>query len=463
MKTLIALIGILGVLTSAAFAESSIRKPSGVTFDYSNSSICITDRELQETVTEAQKAQKELLGRKGAGADYLGWITLPSDIPESLISDIEKTAQKIRNEGDALIVIGIGGSYLGAKAAVSAINGPYANELAIQEIKKPAVYFAGCDMSSDSLAMLLEVIRSRKTFVNVISKSGTTTEPAAALRIIADAVKQSAGKEYKNRIIATTDAKKGALRQLAEKEGWKTFVVPDDVGGRFSVLTPVGLLPIAAAGIDIRQMLDGAKTAQKDASCVSSKNNMPLMYAAVRNALRKNGKKIEILADFDPNLHYFGEWWKQLYGESEGKENKGIYPDSLDYSTDLHSMGQYVQDGDRILMETFVYAEKSCNRIEIPKWTEDLDGLGYLEGKTMDYIASTALKATEEAHKDGGVPNMRFTVPEMNAYYLGYMFYTFEYACGISGYMLGVNPFNQPGVEAYKKNMFRLMGKPVKK
>lgn len=433
-----------------------------IEFDYSQAADFVSENEIDAILPEAAAARKVLTERTGEGNTFLGWLDLP-DMPEELISDIEKTAEKIRSEADVLIVIGIGGSYLGAKAAVSALRGTYANELALLGGKKPAIYFSGFDMSSDHLASLLEVIREKKVFINVISKSGTTTEPAISLRILCDAVKSAAGEDAKNRIIATTDAKKGALKTLADKEGWKTFIVPDNVGGRFSVLTPVGLLPIASAGLCIRKMIEGAKAAKENAANDNLRENTACMYAAVRNILYRKGKKAEILANFEQGLHYLGEWWKQLYGESEGKEGKGIYPDSLDFSTDLHSMGQYIQEGERMLMETFIDVEEPRNRIEIPHWTENLDGLGYLEGKTLGYVNRTALKGTSEAHRDGGVPNMKFTVPGMNEFYLGYIFYMFEYACGISGYMLGVNPFNQPGVEAYKKNMFRLLGKPSSK
>lgn len=463
MKFLVSFFAFLVLASSCAFADGG-RAGSKVSLDWSNACITVSDKDIEGIMPEVEAARRLMEEGKCQGSDYLGWIDLPETIPDSLVDDIESVAETIRSEGDVLVVIGIGGSYLGARAAISALKGQFANELALRDGNDVAVYFSGCDMSSDSLASLLRLIKGRRVFVNVISKSGTTTEPAIALRILYDAVKAEVGEENaRKRFIATTDGKKGALRELAVKEGWKTFVVPDDVGGRFSVLTPVGLLPMAAAGIDVREMLEGAKAARIEAKSDDPRMSAACMYAAVRNALHRKGKKIEILADFDPNLHYFGEWWKQLYGESEGKENKGIYPDSLDYSTDLHSMGQYVQQGERILMETFLDVENSGSRIEVPDWPGDLDGLEYLEGKTLHHVCRTALRGTAEAHREGGVPNMEFRIPEMNEYYLGYMFYTFEYACGVSGCMLGVNPFNQPGVEAYKSNMFRLLGKPARK
>lgn len=434
-----------------------------IEFDYSQTAGFVGEDELEAIFPKVAAARRTLVERSGDGNAFLGWLDLPV-MPEGLVSDIEKTAAEIRSGADLLVVIGIGGSYLGARAAISALRGAYANELALLGGEGVAVYFSGCDMSSDHLESLLSLMRGRRVFVNVISKSGTTTEPAISLRVIYDAVKAEVGEEEaRKRFIATTDKAKGALKTLADREGWRTFVVPDDVGGRFSVLTPVGLLPIAAAGLDVRRILEGARAARENAACDNLRENVACMYAAVRNVLRMKGKGVEILANFEQGLHYFGEWWKQLYGESEGKENKGIYPDSLDFSTDLHSMGQYIQQGERILMETFLNVENSRSSVEIPHWKEDLDGLGYLEGKTLQYVNRTALRGTSEAHRDGGVPNMEFRIPEMNEYYLGWLFYMFEYACGVSGYMLGVNPFNQPGVEAYKRNMFRLLGKPSAK
>ena len=432
-----------------------------ISFNYSGIMDFTCEQSLEAILPEIEKAKNILDSRSGAGNDYLGWLDLPFTLSEEEILDIEKTAQQIRENSDIFIVIGIGGSYLGAKAALCALQPSFANEFSLLGEKgSPAIYFAGCDMSGDYLFSLLKLIKNKRVTVNVISKSGTTTEPAVALRILFNAVVESVGyEEAKKRFVATTDKAKGALKGMADREGWKTFVVPDDVGGRFSVLTAVGLLPIAVAGIDIRAMLDGAKSAVEMAKEKDLNKNVPCMYAAVRNLLHKKGKAVELMASFEPSFHYLGEWWKQLYGESEGKENKGIYPDSLDFSTDLHSMGQYIQQGVRMLMETFISIEKPREEILIPKTENDADGLNYIAGKSLHYVNTVALEGTAKAHRDGGVPVMNFSLPEMNAYYLGQLFYIFEYACGVSGYFLDVNPFDQPGVESYKKNMFALLGK----
>lgn len=435
-----------------------------ITLNYENIMPFINGNDIDNIIPKVKEAKKILVEKSGAGKDYLGWLDLPENLSQDLINDIEATGKRIRETSDILISIGIGGSYLGARAAISAVNGTYSNELSLLNSKGLAICYSGCDMSTSHLRSLLDLIKNKRVFVNVISKSGTTTEPAIALRVIYEALKDAVGEaEANKRIIATTDCKKGALKTLADSKGWKRFIVPDDVGGRYSVLTPVGLLPISATGMDIKAMLQGAKDAKEDAKEDDIKKNIACLYVALRNILYKKGKKVEIMSTFEDGLHYFGEWWKQLYGESEGKENRGIYPDSLDFSTDLHSMGQYIQEGERMLMETFIDVETGKDEIKVPHAETNDDGLGYLEGKTLRYVNRTALKGTAEAHKDGGVPNMTFVVPEIDEYYLGYLFYMFEYACGVSGYMGNVNPFNQPGVEAYKKNMFRLLGKPGSK
>lgn len=432
-----------------------------ISFSYGGIMDFIDESSIDSILPEIEKAKNILDSRNGAGNDYLGWLDLPENLTEEEILDIERTAEEIRKDTDILIVVGIGGSYLGAKAGLTALKPPISNEFSIlKKDSTPAVYFSGCDMSSEALNSLLKLMECGRTTVNVISKSGTTTEPAVALRILFNKMVELCGEEAaRKRFIATTDKARGALKGMSDKLGWKTFVIPDDVGGRFSVLTAVGLLPMAVAGIDIRAMIQGARDGVKLAAEKDIKKNIPCMYAAVRNALHRKGCAVELLASFEPGLHYLGEWWKQLYGESEGKEHKGIYPDSLDFSTDLHSMGQYIQQGPRMLMETFLKINKSCAEIIIPHTQDDADGLNYLAGKNLHFVNTTALEGTAKAHIEGGVPVMQFNIPEMNAYYLGQLFYIFEYACGVSGYSLGVNPFDQPGVESYKKNMFALLGK----
>lgn len=374
---------------------------------------------------------------------------------------IKKSAEKIRNSVDAFIVIGIGGSYLGARAAIEMFSHSFSSSISKEERKNPEIFFCGNNISSTYLADLLEAIEGKDIAVNVISKSGTTTEPAIAFRIFKELLEKKYGKEEaKNRIFATTDAKKGALKTLSDNEGYETFVVPDDVGGRYSVLTAVGLLPIAVAGIDIDEMMKGAAKAREVYSEPDLEKNEAYQYAAARNALYSKGKSIEMVVNFEPSLHYFGEWWKQLFGESEGKDGKGLFPAAGDFSTDLHSMGQYIQEGRRQLIETFINVVNPKKEVTIQKDAENLDGLNFVAGKTMDFVNKQAFMGTVLAHHDGGVPVMVVNVPELTAYYFGYMVYFFEKACGISGYLLGVNPFNQPGVEAYKKNMFALLGKP---
>lgn len=413
---------------------------------------------MQPMVTAAHKMLHE---GTGLGSDFLGWIDLPVNYDKDEFARIKKSAEKIRSNSDALIVIGIGGSYLGARAAIEMLTHTFYDSLSKDKRKSPAIFYVGNNISSTYMADLIEAVDGMDFSVNVISKSGTTTEPAIAFRIFKDLLEKKYGKEgAKERIYATTDSKKGALKTLATNEGYETFVVPDDIGGRFSVLTAVGLLPIAAAGINIDEMMKGAADSREAYSKPEISENDAYKYAAARNALYRKGKTTEMVVNFEPCLHYFGEWWKQLYGESEGKDNKGIFPAAGDFSTDLHSMGQYIQEGLRNLFETQITVEKPRKSVTIEANEENLDGLNFLAGKDMDYVNKQAFAGTVLAHNDGGVPNLVISVPELTAYYFGYLVYFFEKACGVSGYLLGVNPFNQPGVEAYKKNMFALLGKP---
>lgn len=407
------------------------------------------------------KVHESLHNKTGAGSDFLGWVDLPINYDKEEFERIKRAAEKIRNNSDAIIVIGIGGSYLGARAAIEMLNHSFHNVMPKGKRKAPAVFFVGNNISSTYMAELLEVIEDMDISVNVISKSGTTTEPAIAFRIFKDLMEKKYGKEgAKERIFATTDKAKGALKSLADSEGYETFVIPDDVGGRFSVLTAVGLLPIAVAGIDIDEIMMGAKDSREAYASPDLDSNDCYKYAVVRNALYRKGKTTEILVNYEPALHYFSEWWKQLYGESEGKDNKGIFPAAVDFSTDLHSMGQYIQEGLRNIFETVINVEKARKEVILEESKENVDGLNFLSGKSMDFVNKKAFQGTVLAHNDGGVPNIIINVPELTAYYFGYMVYFFEKACGISGYILGVNPFDQPGVEAYKKNMFALLGKP---
>ncbi len=400
----------------------------------------------------ALAAKQTLESGSGAGNDFLGWLHLPSSIDEQQLQAIEKSAEQLRSECEYVITIGIGGSYLGAKAVIEALNDHFA---AYKSGNGPKVLFAGNNIGEDYLYDLMDLVRGHKFGIIVISKSGTTTEPAIAFRLFKEMLEKQEGKEFAQRnIIAVTDARRGALRGLATQEGYATYVIPDDVGGRFSVLTPVGLLPIAVAGFDIRALVAGAVEMEKDG------DEQVLNYAIARNALYQNGKKIEILVNFVPRLHFLAEWWKQLYGESEGKDHKGIFPASVDFTTDLHSMGQWIQDGERTIFETVVSVGDQQHEVIIPSDDEDLDGLNYIAGKNVDYVNKMAELGTRLAHIDGGVPNLLITVPALTERYLGQLIYFFEKGCGVSGYMLGVNPFNQPGVEAYKKNMFALLEKP---
>ncbi|SFC43944.1 glucose-6-phosphate isomerase [Clostridium uliginosum] len=433
----------------------------GLTLDLSKTEAFIKEYELDYMEGMVKDSHDRLHNKTGQGKDFLGWIDLPVDYDKEEFARIKKAAEKIKSDSDVLIVIGIGGSYLGARAAVEMLTSNFHNILDNDKRKTPKVFYAGNNISSTYMAELLEVIEGKDVSVNVISKSGTTTEPAIAFRVFKAYLEKKYGvDEARKRIYATTDKARGALKSLADTEGYETFTIPDDVGGRFTVLTPVGLLPIAAAGIDIDEMMQGAADAREAYSNPSLKENDCYKYAATRNILYNKGKAIEVLVNYEPSLHYFNEWWKQLYGESEGKDNKGLFPAAVDFSTDLHSMGQYIQDGRRNLFETVVNVEKARKEITIDFSEGDLDGLNFLAGKTMDFVNNKAFQGTLLAHNDGGVPNMVVNVPELSPYYFGHMVYFFEKACGISGYLLGINPFDQPGVEAYKKNMFALLGKP---
>ena len=408
-----------------------------------------------------QAARETLVEKTGAGNDFLGWIDLPVDYDKEEFARIKKAAAKIQADSDVLVVIGIGGSYLGARAAIEALRHSFYNSVDKSIRKTPEIYYAGSNISSTYMAHLLQVIGDRDFSINIISKSGTTTEPGIASRIFKKKLVEKYGKEgAAKRIYATTDKAKGALKTLATEEGYETFVVPDDVGGRFSVLTAVGLLPIAVSGADIDKLMEGAASARKDCLAQDFDDSDAMKYAAVRNVLYNKGKSIEILANFEPALHYVSEWWKQLYGESEGKDGKGLFPASVEFTADLHSMGQYIQEGRRILFETIVRLGASDRQLAVPRDETDGDGLNFLAGKTMDFIREQAMDGTLIAHVEGGVPNITVQVGRRNAFTLGELIYFFEYACGLSGYLLDVNPFDQPGVEAYKKNMFALLGKP---
>lgn len=432
-----------------------------VTFDYSKAAKFISADEVKSMERIVEQSREVLVSKSGAGNDFLGWIDLPVAYDKEEFARIQKAAEKITSDSEVLVVIGIGGSYLGARAAVEFLRHSFYNVVSKEVRKTPEIYFAGNSISGRYLSDLIQVIGDRDFSVNVISKSGTTTEPAIAFRVFKEMLEKKYGKaEAAKRIYATTDKSRGALKKLATEEGYETFVVPDDVGGRFSVLTAVGLLPIAVSGADITKLMEGAADARKDALEKPFAENGPMQYAAVRNILLRKGKQIEVLANYEPSLHYVSEWWKQLYGESEGKDQKGIFPASVDLTTDLHSMGQFIQDGSRNLFETVLNVTDSEAEIVIGEEPVDLDGLNYLAGKNMDFVNKSAMNGTILAHTDGNVPNLMITVPGQDEYSLGQLFYFFEFACGVSGYTLGVNPFNQPGVESYKKNMFALLGKP---
>ncbi len=425
-----------------------------LTLDISQAKTFFTSLAYEEVKKEVVAAHKLLRSKKGAGNDFLGWLDLPVAYDHREFERIKAAAARIQAQSQVLLAIGIGGSYLGARSAIEMLS-KYFNRSGVE------VIFVGNHISSTYTKELLDYLKDKDYSINVISKSGTTTEPAIAFRIFKEAIEAKYGKEEaKKRIYAVTDKARGALKTLADAEGYEEFVIPDDVGGRFSVLTPVGLLPIAAAGIDIDQMMQGAKDSYVDYMEEDVEKNDALKYALVRNALYRNGKKIEMLVNYEPKLNYFSEWWKQLYGESEGKDGKGIWITSASFSTDLHSLGQMIQQGERTLFETVINVETPESDIVIEADKDNLDGLNFLAGKSMDYVNKMAMSGTMLAHVDGGVPNMRVTIPNISAYTYGYMVYFFELACGVSAYTLGVNPFNQPGVESYKKNMFALLGKP---
>ena len=431
---------------------------SRVTFDYSKAKTFISEHEIESMKKIAENAKAELLGREGAGNDFLGWIDLPVDYDKEEFARIKEAAERIKGDSEVLLVIGIGGSYLGARAAIEFLRHNFYNMVSKEIRKTPEIYFVGNSISSTYLKHLVDVIGERDFSVNIISKSGTTTEPAIAFRIFKGMLEKKYGKDgAAKRIYATTDKARGALKNLATEEGYETFVVPDDVGGRFSVLTAVGLLPIAVSGADIDKLMEGAADVREHALNDSYEENDAVTYAAIRNILLRKGKAVEILANYEPSLHYVSEWWKQLYGESEGKDQKGIYPASVDLTTDLHSMGQFIQDGNRIMFETVLNVEESTEEIVIEEEPVDLDGLNYLSGKTVDFVNKSAMNGTMLAHTDGNVPNLVVKIPKQDEFSLGQLFYFFEFACGVSGYILGVNPFNQPGVESYKKNMFALL------
>ncbi|MDV2886088.1 glucose-6-phosphate isomerase [Alkalihalophilus pseudofirmus] len=432
-----------------------------IQFDYSKALSFFGQHEIDNMQDAVTGAHEALHNGTGAGNDFLGWIDLPTAYDREEFSRIQAAAEKIKNDSDVLLVVGIGGSYLGARATIEALNHSFYNVLSKEERKAPQVFFVGNNISSTYVKDLFALLEGKDVSVNVISKSGTTTEPAIAFRIFREFLEKKYGQEEaRRRIYATTDREKGALKTLANEEGYESFIIPDDVGGRFSVLTAVGLLPIAVSGLDIEALMKGAADASADLSNPDLKENQAYQYAAVRNAFYNKGKTIELMVNYEPSLHYVSEWWKQLYGESEGKDGKGIFPASVDFSTDLHSMGQYVQDGRRDLFETVLNVGKVREEIKIEEADNDLDGLNYLAGETMDFVNKKAFEGTMLAHTDGGVPNLIVNIPELNEYHFGYLIYFFEKACGISGYLLGVNPFDQPGVEAYKKNMFALLGKP---
>lgn len=431
-----------------------------IKLNYSKASEFINDDEIKNMKTAVLSAQNTLDEKNGAGCDYLGWTTLPANYDINEFERIKKAAAKIRENSDVLVVIGIGGSYLGAKAALDMLTNSFYNLLDKNDRKAPQILFAGNSISSNYLHDLVNLVKDKDISVNVISKSGTTTEPALAFRIFKELLEKKYGKDgARERIFATTDKAKGTLKSLSDTEGYETFVIPDDVGGRFSVLTPVGLLPIAVAGIDIDAMMQGAKDAMEEYKKPYEENDC-LKYAALRNILLRKGKTTEIMVNYEPCMQYFSEWWKQLFGESEGKDGKGIFPASVNFSTDLHSMGQYIQDGARIIFETVLKVDEPANDIIIDEVDGNIDGLNFLAGKGVNYVNSKAFEGTLLAHTDGNVPNIVINIPKIDAYHFGNLVYFFEKACGVSGYILGVNPFNQPGVEAYKKNMFALLGKP---
>lgn len=420
----------------------------------------VNKADIEKNAALAKECNETLHNGTGKGNDFLGWLDLPSSVTAEQLQDIQETADRLRDKCEVVVVVGIGGSYLGAKAVIEALSNSF--DWLEKDRKNPVVVYAGQNIGEDYLFELMNYLSDKSFGIINISKSGTTTEPALAFRILRKQLEDAVGKdEAKNRIVAVTDAARGALHTLAKNEGYKMYVIPDNVGGRFSVLTPVGLLPIAVAGLDISKLIEGAVFMEENTKPeIPFEENIAEQYAVTRNELYKKGKKIEILANFNPKLHFLAEWWKQLYGESEGKEDKGIFNASVDFTTDLHSMGQWIQEGERTIFETVLSVARPANSVLITSDPEDLDGLNYLIGKNVDYVNKMAELGTQLAHVDGGVPNIKIEIPDLNEYYLGQLIYFFEKACGISGYILGVNPFDQPGVEAYKKNMFALLEKP---
>lgn len=434
---------------------------ANVTFDYSATKKFIRGDEVCYMKKAAEAARAELLSRTGAGNDFLGWIDLPINYDKEEFERIKKAAEKIKADSEVLVVIGIGGSYLGARAAIEFLRHSFYNSVSREVRKTPEIYYVGNNISSTYITHLMQVIGDRDFSVNIISKSGTTTEPAIAFRVFKKMLIEKYGKaEAAKRIYATTDKSRGALKNLATEEGYESFVVPDDVGGRFSVLTAVGLLPIAVSGADITALMEGAASMREKCLNKPFEENDSMLYAAVRNILLRKNKSIEILCNYEPSLHYVGEWWKQLYGESEGKQGKGIFPASVTLTADLHSMGQYIQEGERTLFETIISVGEPASKVTIDADGENLDGLNFLAGKRISEVNRMAELGVQLAHVDGGVPNIRIGIPRIDAHTVGGLLYFFEKACGISGYLLGVNPFDQPGVEAYKKNMFALLDKP---
>ncbi len=432
-----------------------------IQFDYGKAVPDIKQEELVQMKEMVKAAHHMLHHGTGAGNDYIGWVELPNNVNKEEVMQLKEAAKRIQGNSDALIVIGIGGSYLGARAAIEMLTHSFYNQLPKGKRKTPEIYFVGNQISSTYLVHLLQVLEGKDISINVISKSGTTTEPAIAFRVFKELLENKYGKEgSKERIFATTDAEKGALRKLADEEGYETFIISDDIGGRYSVLTAVGLLPIAVAGLDIDKILQGAQEAYQQYFSDDVMENAAYQYAAIRNILYRKGKTTEIMVNYEPSLQYFSEWWKQLFGESEGKDQKGIFPASVNFTTDLHSMGQYIQDGRRNLFETVLWVEQPSEEMVIKESVDNLDGLNYLAGQTMNFVNKKAFEGTLLAHTDGGVPNLIIKLDQLNEFTFGHLVYFFEKACGISGYLLGVNPFDQPGVEAYKKNMFALLGKP---
>jgi glucose-6-phosphate isomerase len=431
-----------------------------ISIDIKKTAGFIADGAVLQLEEKVLSSQQKLHGKTGAGNDFLGWLNLPSSIKDEELTTIKETAQRLSEKSEIVVVVGIGGSYLGARAVIDALSNSF--DFLQSKRKAPVVLYAGQNIGEDYTYELLDLLKHKDFSVVVISKSGTTTEPAIAFRLLKELLeKKYETADVKERIVAITDESKGALRTLADREGYQTYVIPDDVGGRYSVLTPVGLLPIAIAGLDIDQLVQGAIDMEEATSPdVAFDENPAAVYAAVRNLLYQQGKTTEILVNYNPKLHFLAEWWKQLYGESEGKENKGIFPAAVDFTTDLHSMGQWIQEGERTIFETVISVETANQKLEVPDDKDDLDKLNYIAGKRIDEVNKMAELGTLVAHVDGGVPNIRISVPKLNEYYIGQLIYFFEKACGISGYVLGVNPFDQPGVEAYKKNMFALLGKP---